>query len=233
MGDVNSHGIYSVFNETAPAPLMSSPSSGFVFARRKRTAFKGPMLHTANLIVSNGLGTPSLSPELQTVDVRPTTRKSQIIEEEEDDLEDEDIEEVDTFSNPDGVDVSFEDAGEATLDNEPVGEDLQTQEPAPGSLEDDATATIHRPVLAPAPDLRDSGLHPPRSSSLNLPDLQDQPHSGIKEREESTAKKQTTPSSQPVDGIAAVEDEHKERSAEERPLTATKHVASDADTTQQ
>ncbi|OOF96984.1 hypothetical protein ASPCADRAFT_165310 [Aspergillus carbonarius ITEM 5010] len=100
--DDRSGRISNMFNEAAPAPLLYSPSSSLVFARRKRSAFKGPMIHTANLMVSSmtgteyphgdvGVGGPAVA-----ATARPGARKSQIIEEEED-MEEEDIEEVDTF----------------------------------------------------------------------------------------------------------------------------------------
>lgn len=234
-GEANGHGIYSVFNETAPAPLMSSPS-GFVYARRKRSAFKGPMLHTANLMASNELGTPGLPSEGQAADgaggserARPGTRKSQIIEEEEDDSQDEDIEEVDTFSNQDEADVSFDENGGTDLDNEARESDVHSQAPAPEIVDNDTTATNHKPGLFPAPDLRDSGVHPPRSSSLNLPDLQDDPHSNAAEREDGSANEPTEPVSPPRGDSAAIKEQSTETATEERPLTATKDEAPSAD----
>lgn len=141
----------SMFNEAAPAPFLSSPASSLVFARRKRSAFKGPMIHTANLMVSGGLspaaehpnsggnggGGGGLQPS-QNVVSRPGTRKSQIIEEDEEaeEAEDEEVEEVDAFSGA---------------------------EEEPTDSEQDA-----KPSLAPAPDLP-SPSHPPRSSSLKRP----------------------------------------------------------------
>lgn len=190
--DVNS-GIYSVFNETAPAPLMSSPASGLVFARRKRSAFKGPMLHTANLVASGGLGTPGLGPssdEAGNGSKRPTTRKSQIIM-EEDDVEDEDIEEVETFSSPEVLETSFREIGNAASDSEPAGQDKKDH------------------VLAPAPDLRPTGVHPPRSSSLS------EPVHGIDEAGESKPAE----SSQTAE--AGTGGENEENTAE-RPVTAEK-----------
>lgn len=84
----------SVFNEAAPAPFLSSPASSLVFARRKRSTFKGPLsgLSPENAGPGNG-GNNGLQ-----AGSRPATRKSQIIEEEDDD---EEIEEVDAFSEPD------------------------------------------------------------------------------------------------------------------------------------
>ncbi|KAL1965630.1 hypothetical protein VTN77DRAFT_5307 [Rasamsonia byssochlamydoides] len=161
-------GIYSVFNETAPAPLMSSPASGLVFARRKRTAFKGPMLHTANLMISGGLGTPGLGPDLQAgeeASTRPRTRKSQIIMEEEDDVEDEDIEEVDAFSSPEVLETSFNEVDKAL--DEPAGQDKHGQEQAVAVESED-----HKHVLAPAPDLSPINVRPPLSPSLTEAELQ-------------------------------------------------------------
>ncbi|OJJ89530.1 non-specific serine/threonine protein kinase [Aspergillus glaucus CBS 516.65] len=128
--------MHSMFNEAAPAPLLASPSSSLVFARRKRSTFKGPMVHTANLMVSGGMaGTefPSgaIVPESAAA-ARPTARKSQIIEEEED-AEDEEIEEVDAFSGPE---------------------------------EEQSSPTLRKAFLAPAPDIHSSPSRPPRSSSL-------------------------------------------------------------------
>ncbi|KAL6235172.1 hypothetical protein BDW75DRAFT_210427 [Aspergillus navahoensis] len=141
----------SSYNEAAPAPLLYSPSSSLVFARRKRSTFKGPMLHVANLVASGGMtseypngdirmGVPALKA------ARPTTRKSQIIEEEED-AEDE-YEEVDAFTGTE-------------------------EEPASptGVVSSEVSDPDHfrgrgHPVLEPAPDLGPSPLRPPRSSSL-------------------------------------------------------------------
>ncbi|EEP82988.1 OSK2 protein [Uncinocarpus reesii 1704] len=108
---VHSNGpLHSVFNESAPLTIMSSPSSSLVFARRKRSAFKGPTLNTSNLIASNGGGTPVLPRRRESLFDAPSgdtsalgPRKSQIIEEEEElfqshVFEDEEVEEVDGFS---------------------------------------------------------------------------------------------------------------------------------------
>ncbi|KAF9886217.1 hypothetical protein FE257_011940 [Aspergillus nanangensis] len=146
----------SIFNEAAPAPLLYSPSSSLVFARRKRSAFKGPMIHTANLMVSGGMastehpnGNIGVGEATKTT-ARPAARKSQIIEEEED-MEDEDIEEVDTFT------VTEEDPGS------PVDEDQIAT-----AITGDSPGRDRKPVLAPAPEI-DSPLRPPRSSSLKAP----------------------------------------------------------------
>lgn len=90
--------MHSIFNEAAPAPFLSSPASSLVFARRKRSAFKGPAI--AGLSEhSNGGGGNGGGGGL-TPTTRPATRKSQIIEEEDDADEEEEIEEVDAFSEP-------------------------------------------------------------------------------------------------------------------------------------
>ncbi|KAL1998268.1 hypothetical protein VTN02DRAFT_6496 [Thermoascus thermophilus] len=139
-------GIRSVFNEAAPAPLMSSPASGLVFARRKRTAFKGPMLHTANLMASGGIGTPTLQPGSNgNSSGRARARKSQIIVEEEDG-EDDEYEEVESPSLVEGTGI----AGDISQEEKGKGPD----------------GVPHKPVLAPAPDLCSSPSRPPRSSSL-------------------------------------------------------------------
>ncbi|KAH8693596.1 hypothetical protein BGW36DRAFT_300537 [Talaromyces proteolyticus] len=181
--DVNepeNHGIYSVFNETAPGSLVSSPS-GFVYARRKRTPFKGPMLHTGTAVVSSGFGTPNLSPPLlkggpAQDSQKPATRKSQIIEEGDED-EDEYIEEVDTFSNSDDNIETNEgppiDAIEEKLLPQPLAEATDLSTPS----ENKTVESSNKPVLQPAPDLPSPSVHPPRSSSLHTAELQHEPHS--------------------------------------------------------
>lgn len=151
-------GPQSAFNEAAPAPLLYSPSSSLVFARRKRSAFKGPMIHTSNLMASGGMvhsPLPGQSPGDDDPNApagRPATRKSQIIEEEEGvgGIEEE-IEEVEEFE-----------------------EDIAAVQPETDRPEDAAKDTAqaaeadssHKPALEPAPDLESSPIHPPRSSSL-------------------------------------------------------------------
>ncbi|KAL3434754.1 kinase-like domain-containing protein [Aspergillus tetrazonus] len=141
----------SSYNEAAPAPLLYSPSSSLVFARRKRSTFKGPMLHVANLVASGGMTSEYPNGDVR-MDVpaikaaRPTTRKSQIIEEEED-PEDE-YEEVDAFTGTEEEPAS------------PTGV-------VSSELSDpDHAHSRSQPVLEPAPDLDSSPLRPPRSSSL-------------------------------------------------------------------
>lgn len=151
------------------------------------------MLHTANLVASGGLGTPGLGPssdEAGNGSKRPTTRKSQIIM-EEDDVEDEDIEEVETFSSPEVLETNFKETGNATSDSEPAGQNKKDH------------------VLAPAPDLGRSSVHPPRSSSLS------EPGPGIDEAGEIKPAE----SSQPAQ--AATVRENEENTAE-RPVTAEK-----------
>ncbi|KAL4975750.1 hypothetical protein BDW66DRAFT_64379 [Aspergillus desertorum] len=141
----------SSYNEAAPTPLLYSPSSSLVFARRKRATFKGPMLHVANLVASGGMTSEYPNGDIR-IDVpaleaaRPTTRKSQIIEEEED-AEDE-YEEVDAFTGTE------EEPGSPT-----GGVSSELSGP-------DRTCNRGQPVLEPAPDLDSSPLRPPRSSSL-------------------------------------------------------------------
>jgi hypothetical protein len=97
------------------APTLSTPPTGLVFARRKKSAFKGPVLNGALLGLNLGSGQPSPSLRaregsagrlnLGLHDLNRSTsgrsnkaqRKSQIIEEEEEDENEEAIEEVDAF----------------------------------------------------------------------------------------------------------------------------------------
>lgn len=156
-GDTNG-GIRSAFNEGVPSPLVYSPSSSLVFARRKRSAFKGPMMHTANLMVSGGMASSEF-PKSGAVDEEPTTapapRKSQIIEEEED-IE-EDIEEVDTFGGPaDAMNVLESQSSPVEIIT-PAADTAKTPDESLGQ---------DKPGLAPPPDLDSSPTRPPRSSSL-------------------------------------------------------------------
>ncbi|CAL5867694.1 uncharacterized protein PFLUO_LOCUS1913 [Penicillium psychrofluorescens] len=156
----------SYFNEAAPAPMLFSPSSSLVYARRKRSTFKGPMLHTANLVVSGGMGTASSSlpgqqPNrgLEPATARPGTRKSLIIEEEEDaeDMEEEEyVEEVDEFDPADEVIPGSPDEPINTPEHE-------------HAVETGSPSSTRKPVLAPSPDLESSPLRPLRSSSLRAP----------------------------------------------------------------
>ncbi|KAL3472801.1 hypothetical protein BJX99DRAFT_210099 [Aspergillus californicus] len=136
----------SSYNEAAPAPLLYSPSSSLVFARRKRSTFKGPTVHTTNF-AGPGSECPNGNTRVDgasTKAARATTRKSQIIEEEED-AEDE-YEEVDTFTGTEEEPAS------------PIGLMNPDMDNLPGRSA--------KPTLEPAPDLDSSPLRPPRSSSL-------------------------------------------------------------------
>lgn len=152
----------SSFNEAAPAPLLYSPSSSLVFARRKRSAFKGPMIHTSNLMVSGGTVSSPVPGQVNTSDpdipvARPAARKSQIIEEEEDDGIEEEIEEVDEFDDP----------GTPGTPGDLVIPDDHREETPKVSMEEGSEGK--RP-FAPVPNLETSPLRPPRSSSLRSPD---------------------------------------------------------------
>ncbi|KAG5288467.1 protein kinase [Histoplasma capsulatum G186AR] len=128
---------YSAFNEAAPSSLLSSPVSGLVFARRKRSAFKGPSLATSAVSASSGPGTPGLPKPRDGVVGASSgaqaagsgARKSQIIEEEDEvpfDC-DEDIEEVDTFE-PD------EEASGVSMDCRSSTDDAPTINTDPGPI---------------------------------------------------------------------------------------------------
>jgi hypothetical protein len=129
------------------------------------------MIHTANLLVSGGMGTPGLPPNLQgsgesgNAAGRSTTRKSQIIEEE--DIADEEIEEVEAFSSPEGREVSFDEA-RAAPDSE-LGGKINRRDDASEGVEPVGGLDPRdcRPTLAPALNLDVRVTHPPRSSSLN------------------------------------------------------------------
>jgi hypothetical protein len=156
----------SAFNEAAPGPILYSPSSSLVFARRKRSAFKGPMIHTSNLMVSGSMihsplpGQAADNDDAIPAAARPAARKSQIIEEEEDDegFEDE-IEEVDEFDGP-GEDLdTVATEGEVTPRVSTTVQALEAGSPISG----------RKPELEPAPELESSPARPPRSSSLRSP----------------------------------------------------------------
>ncbi|KAL1952920.1 hypothetical protein VTO42DRAFT_3954 [Malbranchea cinnamomea] len=112
VGGSSSSGLHSAFNEAAPTPLMSSPATSLVFARRKRSAFKGPAIHTNLMTPSGGMGTPTVpSASNETSErVGMGARKSQIIQEEEDDCEDGEVEEVETFGPTDEKSSTFAEA---------------------------------------------------------------------------------------------------------------------------
>lgn len=105
----------NAFNEAAPGMRAADPgtpaSGGLVFARRKKSAFRGPMLNTGLFAqgVPGGPGTPGLrgreasGPQRKMGVNRSPSGRSQsrkrgsvVIEEEEED--EEEIEEVDAFS---------------------------------------------------------------------------------------------------------------------------------------
>ncbi|KAJ6092940.1 hypothetical protein N7486_008229 [Penicillium sp. IBT 16267x] len=198
----------SNFNEAAPGPLLYSPSSSLVFARRKRSAFKGPMLHTSNLMAPGSMvhspipGQPEGSVEPMVTVGRPAARKSQIIEEEEDD---EDIEEVDEFDGPE------EETGEpadAVDEGDPETETIKDS--ADHAEETGSPASIRKPTLEPAAELESSPIRPPRSSSLRSPPP-----------EAATAIAEVTGSNDlPQDGTAIIEN------ADAAGDAASRHVAS-------
>jgi hypothetical protein len=154
----------SSFNEAAPAPLLYSPSSSLVFARRKRSLFKGPMIHTTNLMVSGGVVNSPLPSQPANTGVpdigtgRPAARKSRIIEEEEDEAGiEEEIEEVDEFDGPSTP-------GEIVIPDDHKGEtprvSVESETGCPSS---------GKTPFAPTTNVATSPLRPPRSSSLRSP----------------------------------------------------------------
>ena len=182
--------VTSAFNEGIPAPLSTSPSSGLVFARRKRSAFKGPMVHTANLMLSGGISSPGVpNGTLRTEDDssavgRLEPRKSIIVE---DDMEDEDVEEVDAFSGP-------EDHHSPTLAENQISQgggglgagNMENTYDADDADESSPTLSSPRPslkrTLAPSPDIGSIPIRPLRSSSLqssSLPSPQFHRGSGV------------------------------------------------------
>lgn len=164
LGDHLGH-MPSAFNEAAPGPILYSPSSSLVFARRKRSTFKGPMLHTSNPMVSGSMIHSPLPGQADNGNAIPTTgrpaaRKSQIIEEEEDDegsFEDE-MEEVEEFDGPE-VDL-----GTPVAEGDATPRESTADVPEAGSPVSD-----RKPALEPAPELESSPVRPPRSSSLGSP----------------------------------------------------------------
>ncbi|OAT00880.1 CAMK/CAMKL protein kinase, variant 2 [Blastomyces dermatitidis ER-3] len=193
---------YNAYNEAAPGSILSSPASGLVFARRKRSAFKGPSLATSAFPAASGPGTPGLPKSRENVigtsagaqTVGSGARKSQIIEEEEDeipfDCDDEDIEEVDTFDTADEASGAFMDCRSSTDDAPTINTDPGPISPSDldprGSLEFGQVQNISvqptkEPQLLPAADIHEpkyppfhpteqpagaETTHPPRSSSL-------------------------------------------------------------------
>lgn len=152
-------GPQSAFNEAAPAPLLYSPSSSLVFARRKRSAFKGPMLHTSNLMATGGTvhsPLPCPMPGSNDSTGRSAARKSQIIEEEEDVEEiEEEIEEVE--------EEEFETTAVLPEDEQPTTEAVKT---TAQPTETGSPSTERKPALEPAPELDSSPIMHPLSPSL-------------------------------------------------------------------
>ncbi|PGH28934.1 CAMK/CAMKL/MARK protein kinase [[Emmonsia] crescens] len=193
---------YNAYNEAAPSSLLSSPASVLVFARRKRSAFKGPSLATSALSASSGPGTPGLPKSREgvvgTSSGAPVAgsgaRKSQIIEEEEDevpfDCDEEDIEEVDTFDPVEETSAAFMDCRSSTDDTPTINTDPGPISPSDldprQSLEftrarNTSGQSNKEPQLLPAADIHEpeyppfhpteqpvgsETTHPPRSSSL-------------------------------------------------------------------
>lgn len=145
---------------------MSSPSSGLVFARRKRSAFKGPMLGHPSPLFGGALGTSRPTEGAASRDggdQRPGTRKSQIIEEEEDEMieDDDEYEDVDRFSPTDDKEMDFEEAQERLDDSV-----LKTADEAELVNETTQMRELTIPALTPSPEPNVDPLRPPRSSSL-------------------------------------------------------------------
>lgn len=121
------------------------------------------MMHSP--VPGQPLGAPG---EASISAARPAARKSQIIEEEEDDdgFEDE-IEEVDEFEdieedhpNANQPDETIQESSLA--ENENTKDTTKAAEPA-------SPSSTHQPALEPAPELESSPVRPPRSSSLRSP----------------------------------------------------------------
>lgn len=175
----------SAFNEAAPAPMLFSPSSSLVFARRKRSAFKGPMVNT-NLSNPGGAvhsPLPGQSAETAEASLKPgrtAARKSQIIEEEDDEFMEEEIEEVDEFDGPEdtgepGTAVTTEDIQEHPAEDESgtVTTVAEADPEAEAKAEAEAeSSSVRKVALEPAPELSSSPVRPPRSSSLRDPPAQ-------------------------------------------------------------
>ncbi|KAK2879513.1 hypothetical protein FQN49_000815 [Arthroderma sp. PD_2] len=178
----------SAFNEAAPS-LIPSPSSGPIFARRKRATFKGPSLSSTHMMSGSGPGTPSLmrsrASSVASGEVLMTgARKSQIIEEEEDEvLPDDTTEEVDCFSPTDDRSPTFPEtsspvplggeyataiAAAATMDTmrPPTGTEREGS-PDARQLLPAAEITGYPPFSPMSPSEHEQAVvRPPRSSSL-------------------------------------------------------------------
>lgn len=165
-GEIGETSDQNISNFNEKAPVMSSPSSGLVFARRKRSAFKGPMLGNPNPLFGGALGA-SRSTEGPASrdggDARPGTRKSQIIEEEEDEMmeDDDEYEDVDRFSPTDDKEMNFEEA-RGSLDESVV----KAADEAELVSHTTQVEELTRPTLTPSPEPNVDPLRPPRSSSL-------------------------------------------------------------------
>ncbi|EFE42462.1 hypothetical protein TRV_02770 [Trichophyton verrucosum HKI 0517] len=175
----------SAFNEAAPA-LIPSPSSGPIFARRKRATFKGPTLSSTHMLSGAGPGTPSLmrsraSSVASGEIMMAGARKSQIIEEEEDEvLPDDTTEEVDCFSPTDergpgfpessSLDAKYANAIAAAATMDPAN--LRSGSERDGSPDSrqllPAAEITELPSFSKIPSTEHdrSPLRPPRSSSL-------------------------------------------------------------------
>lgn len=126
------------------------------------------MLHTNTLMFTNGPGTPNLSPPLQreaasSETVKPHTRKSQIIEEEDDDMEEE-IEEVDTFSDPGVIDSGF--TAEPACEPEEDGDETMVLAP----VEEPETSKDNPVEMSPEPVVEPASSVPTQTLSLNEPE---------------------------------------------------------------
>lgn len=183
---------HNAFDESAP-PLMSSPTSSLVFARRKRTTFKGPSLNASNSVMGGDGGTPGLprtreglfGESITSSSTMARPRKSQIIEEEdevlEDEFEDEDVEDVDTFDKSPSLLAtrpSLDVQGTTPLAANPTtttstvkSSDLEeASEPQllPAAEIKEPQFPPFRPI-SPRSDTDQDLVHPPRSSSLREP----------------------------------------------------------------
>lgn len=140
----------SVFNEAAPT-MLNNPSSGLVFARRKKSALKGPMLH-AGLFAppkegsasssrsssrGGGPGTPGLGANFGALS-RVLGRKSLIVEEEDEEPEDEVVSTAgrrgDAEEEEEEMEIEEVEAFSPLGENEVAfGEELQKDEPVPAA----------------------------------------------------------------------------------------------------
>jgi hypothetical protein len=166
------------------------------------------MLNTNNVVYSNGPGTPNLSPPLQrdaasSETVKPITRKSQIIEEEYDAVEEEDedeyIEEVDTFSDPGVTDTGLDVVAEPPAESEEASQSEVVVSPNQENEEEDLTETPAGPTLASPVELTlpSGDVLPPRSSSLDGTEAQQQPSSDLDDIKPDATTEQQTPALKP------------------------------------